>query len=383
MIKLLHTSDWHLGKLLFGRSLINDQTHFINNIFFKAVENECPDAIILAGDVFDRQIAPPSAISLFNDTVTRLSEMGIPFICITGNHDGAQRLSFGTRLFRRQGFFLTASLCEIYPTVIEKDGQRVVIHSMPYFDPPTARDTFGDDNIRGCTEAYARAIKELIPKIDPDAVNILTTHCFAAGSTVCDSENPNFVGGSGEVDCEVFAPFDYTALGHLHSPQSIGKVRYSGSPLKYSFDEEYQRKSMTLLEIESGEINVRELPIVPLHDLRSVSGSLDKLREAAMNESSERQNDYIFAELTGDPVFEPMMQLREFYPNVLSLKNTLSVQSEQQKGRDELRGALRGNGGDMKIFEQFLAQMCGAEMTEADRDIFADAVRDTEKEELQ
>lgn len=374
MLKLLHTSDWHLGKMLFGRSLYEDQQYFIERVFFPAVEEHAPDAVILAGDIFDRPVAPASAIRLFDGVVTRLcGQMHIPFVCITGNHDGPDRLCFGAELMRSMGFYLrTAADPSADPVVLESGGETAAVYPLPYFDPPTARDLLGRGDLKTAQDAYAAMLGELVPRLDPAACNLLVAHCFAAGSATCESESALSVGGVSEVSPQLFAPFAYTALGHLHGPQSAGGcARYSGSPLQYSFDEERQTKSMTLVEIENGAVRTRPLPIAPLRRVRTLRGTFEQLAAAAQDDPA--REDYLFITLEGDPVYEPMLRLREFYPNVLGLTNGRLGGAGGSAQRDALREGLRGGSNDLAVFEAFVSQMCGDSVSQADRDVFSEA----------
>lgn len=372
-MKLIHTSDWHLGRILYGRSLISDQTHFINEFFFPLIEREKPDGVIMAGDLFDRQIAPTDAIRLFDSFVTRIClKMNIPLIAITGNHDGADRLGLGSELMREAGFALTSRLDPAAPPTIFNSGagKPVHIYSLPYFDPAMARDCLQDDSIRGFSDAYKAILSRMVERLDESAFNILTCHCFVLGSAISDSESPLFIGGSGEVDGSLFDRFDYVALGHLHKPQPAGKTGfYSGSPLKYSFDEEKQEKSVTVLEITE-KIARRVIPVQPLRDMRTLTGNIDELRESAKADS--QSDDYVYAVLTGPPVFEPMGALKTFYPNTLGMRNgDLSYDGETRE-RDTLRKELK-NQNSMMIFEEFLRQMCDTEPTDDDREVFIKA----------
>lgn len=376
-MKLLHTADWHLGRILYGRSMIEDQRYFIESFLFPLIDREQPDALLLSGDIFDRQIAPVEAIRLFDDFVTGLClERSIPLLAISGNHDGADRLGLGARLYRAAGFYLGARLEPDAPPVVLQDGAgEVHIYSLPYFDPAMARDVLKDDSIRGYTDAFQAVLARIIARLQPDAFNILLAHCFVTGAAVSDSESPLFIGGSGEVDSRLFAPFDYVALGHLHRAQRAGGdgVRYAGSPLKYSFDEEAHNKSVTLLETGRTPL-IRQIPVTPLRDMRTTAGTLGQLQQQALSESPAAREDYIYAVLSGPPVFEPMARIREFYPNVLGVVNGAEEAAGETADRQALRQNLKKRDG-MTLFEEFLRQMCDTEPTEDDRAVFMEISR--------
>lgn len=377
-MKLLHTADWHLGRILYGRSLIEDQRYFIHRILFPLIDRERPDAVLLSGDIFDRQIAPVEAIRLFDDFVTRLClDRKIPLVAIAGNHDGADRLGLGARLYRSAGFYLTARLEPDAPPVVFKDGDREVhVYALPFFDPAMARDALGDDTIRGYGDAMKAVLDRLRQRLDPAACNILLSHCFVTGAAVSDSESPLFIGGSGEVDPGLFDGFDYVALGHLHRSQKAGgeRIRYAGSPLKYSFDEESHVKSVTVLDTKEG-CAARQVHVRPLRDMRTVTGDLETLRrQAEAPENRDKREDFIYAVLTGPPVFEPMSRLREFYPNVLGVVNGADSFEGDTAERAALRQNLRRRD-SMTLFDEFLRQMCDTEPTEEDRAVFSEIGR--------
>lgn len=377
-MKLLHTADWHLGRILYGRSLIEDQRYFIDRFLFPLIDAERPDGVLLSGDIFDRQIAPVEAIRLFDDFVTRLClDRKIPLVAIAGNHDGADRLGLGAKLYRSAGFYLSARLeADISPVVLQGEGRAVHIYSLPFFDPATARDILGDDTIRGYGDAYRAMLDRLRAGLRKDACNILLAHCFVTGAAVSDSESPLFIGGSGEIDPGLFAGFDYVALGHLHRAQKAGggQIRYAGSPLKYSFDEERHQKSVTILDTDNPAA-ARTIGVRPLRDMRTVTGTLEELRQAALApENKGEREDYIYAVLTGAPVFEPMTRLREFYPNVLGVVNGADLFAGETAERAALRQNLRRRD-SLTLFEEFLRQMCDTEPTDDDRAVFAEISR--------
>lgn len=359
-MKIIHTSDWHLGRLIYGCSLIGDQEYFIKEIFLPYVINEQPQLVVIAGDIFDRQIAPVEAIRLFNCALGVLYERGIKIAVIAGNHDGGDRLAAYSGLLRGSGLYISARPFDTPPLYLEDKYGGVDVHFLPYFDTATARDILNDDSIRGAEEAYKAMINEIKKGFKAGRKNILIAHCFVAGSSVCESESPSFIGGSGEVGASVFEGFDYVALGHLHGPQQPSKtVFYSGSPLKYSFDEEKQKKSMIVADFNDNKVDIKRLPIKSMRDMRTITGTLDELILAS--KSDKNSDDYLYAMLTNErPIYEPMAQLREYYPNILGLHPGWLTTSGNGGARDELREKLRSKtAGDSMFFEEFLKQVCG------------------------
>lgn len=380
-MKILHTSDWHLGKMIYGRSLLQDQEHFIKEVFLPTVQKENPDCVILAGDIFDRQIAPVEAIRLFDEVLTEMSRNHIPFAVISGNHDGADRIAVGASMLRSSGIYIATKLEDVFsPVVLTKGNETLHLYLLPYIEPATVRQYFYDDSIQGFPMAYQAVISAIQANMDPTAINILVGHCFAAGSQTCDSESAVYVGGSGEVPPSLFQCFDYTALGHLHGPQRVGEHgRYCGSPLKYSFDEEHHKKSLTLLNITKQSATTTLLPIPALRDMRTIIGTLEELLTLGKTASSE---DYLAVELTNDtPVYMPLEQLRPYFPNVLSVHcNWLHTElSGEQK---ELRQTMQNRTiNEMVVFSQFLQQVCSTEPTEEDKALFQTLLTELKEEQ--
>lgn len=373
MFRFLHTSDWHLGRVLYSRSMLEDQKWFLKNSLLPAVDAERPSLVIVAGDVFDRPVAPVEAIRLFNDTLTELClRRGVKVAVIAGNHDSAERLAVYAELLRPQGLVISARPFDCEPLRFEDEQGPVEVHLLPFFDPAAARDIMGDDSLRGYAEAARAVLGELGRRVTPGARSVVVAHCFVSGASVSDSETPLSIGGSAEIDPALFDAFDYTALGHLHGPQKPGKnVWYSGSPLKYSFDEQRQKKSMLAVELRGEGAAVRRLPVNPLRNMRVVEGTLDEICRAA--ESDSAREDYIYARLTDRrPVFEPMAALREFYPNVLGLNpGWLDFSENGGAERDALRRKVRGgNVSDRMLFEEFMRQVCGVEPQEDELRLF-------------
>jgi exonuclease SbcD len=364
-LKLFHTSDWHLGRMLYGRSLIEDQTYFLEQVFLPAVTKEKPDCIILAGDLYDRQIAPPEAIRLFDATLQRLVESGCKIAMITGNHDGQDRIAILKEFLKKSGVYLSTTLADAFsPMVLEKGEEKIQLFLLPYFDPAEAREYFQDPSIRGEEMAMQRVIDAMKQLFLPGHLHFLVSHCFAAGSSTCDSESTMFVGGSGSVPTDLFSPFDYVALGHLHGPQKAGETgRYAGSPLKYSIDEEKQKKSFVMLETEQNQVSQTLVPIIPLRDVRRIRGTMEQLLKQGAEQSTE---DYVEIVLEDKkPVFMAAQQLRDYYPNLLSVVNNWVV---SDAGTTRNIGHQKQD--ETTVFTSFLSEICNLEVTEEDTALF-------------
>lgn len=364
---IYHTSDWHLGRMLYGRSLLSDQEHFLYNVFLPAVEREHPAGVIIAGDIYDRQVAAIEAIRLFDGVLDRLVNLGCKVFAVSGNHDGAGRMAIMKSALRRSGVYIATTLEEaMEPVTLSEGGETVQLALLPYCDPSAVRDLLCDSDLRRETACMGALLDRIRPKLDPKLPRLLVAHCFAAGASLSDSESV-FVGGSGQVSPEVFAGFDYVALGHLHGPQPAGEnARYSGSPLKYSIGEAGQRKCFLRLEISHGRISCQERDITPLRDVRRIEGSFDEL----MSGSSE---DYVELHLTDrDPVLLAAQRLRPRYPNLLSVTNSWTL-----KAAGERAGRLSGRD-QQAVFTAFMKDVCGLETDGEDLELFREIWREVQ-----
>ncbi len=380
-MKILHTSDWHLGKMLYGRSLLEDQAYFVERQFFPILEKERPDCVVLAGDVFDRQIAPVEAIRLFDRVIEHVSQtFGIPLLAAAGNHDGPDRMAVGARLLRRANVYIAGRPEQAGEPVVLRDREgEVRFYLVPYLEPASFRERQAE--IRTCQDAYRYWLEQIGPIGKPGVRNVMVGHLFAAGAVSSASETV-YLGGAGQVAASLFDPFDYVALGHLHRAQRAGENGwYSGSPLPYSFDEGSGEKSMRLVTLTNSGVEVRPIPVAPLRGMRILRGDFETLLQAGQNEPV---TDYLSIELTNAlPVFEPMARLREVYPNLLCLRGGWMAQpAVEQEDRRKLReDLLDRKAGDAAVFEAFLRQVCGEEPEEEDRHIFQAACAKADREE--
>ena len=370
-LKILHTSDWHLGKFVSVQSMIDDQQYFIRQVFLKTLDERRPDVIVLAGDIYDRSIAPLPAIALFEETLYEAARRNIPLIAVSGNHDGAERLLPAARLMRSAGIWLANTMEDFFSPIdlTARDGSRARFFPLPYFDVSRARQVTGREELRNVNEAYAALFETVRDRLSPDCPNILITHCTVTGSLTCESESGISVGGAQQVSSDLFDAFDFTCLGHIHSPQKAGrKVYYSGSPLRYSFDPNERDKSMLLIDTSDG-MSVEKLPVVPLREMRTVSGTFEELLSVDNNASE----DYIFADVNDDHlIYEPMTRLREKYPHILGLRQSyLTRASDGAAHRDDLRARMADHTvSDEEIMGSFLRDICKTEPTQEDTAFF-------------
>jgi exonuclease SbcD len=321
-MKFLHTADWHLGRHFHGTSLLDDQAHVLDEVVRLAVD-ERVDAVVIAGDVYDRAVPPAEAVSLLGDVLERLVvHAGIPVVLIAGNHDSAERIGFGGRILERQQLFVRGGLAELGPIVLQGADGAVAFHPLPYVEPAFARGLEGGGDITDHASAMANVVGRIRTRFQPGRPNVLVGHAFVSGGSESESERPLSVGGSGMVPHETFAGFDYVALGHLHRPQSAGAdhIRYSGSLLKYSFQESGHDKGVSVVRVgPDGRCEVQHMRLPARRDVRVISGTFEQLRSAAAGGAD--RTDYLCAELTDTgPVLEPMMRLREAYPNLMEIR---------------------------------------------------------------
>lgn len=343
-MKIIHTADWHLGKSLKNQSLIDDQFYILQE-FLKLVDEEKPEAIIIAGDIYDRSIPPVDAVNLFDEVIFKIVEKKIPVLCINGNHDGAARLNFGSRIFERSNFFIETLQNENPKTVVLNDKFGEVYFSLiPFFDPIEMKDKIPAEKV-DADAANKFYIAEARKNIPAGKRSVAVAHLFVTGGKISESER-KFVGAVENVSAENFSSYNYTALGHLHKPQTMKKsgsvVRYSGSLLKYSFDEANYEKGVTIVEIDgNGETSFEHVNLIPRRDVRVVEGTVENLRQF------EKTDDYIHANLTDTShVLNAMEKLRDSaFPNILSIKFT-----NLEREIDDTNKTLRD---DVSVLEQF------------------------------
>ena len=318
-MKLIHLSDLHIGKRVNEISMIEDQEFILHQIL-QIIEEEKADALLIAGDVYDKSVPSAEAVTLFDDFLCQLAQRKIPTLIISGNHDSPERLAFGNRLMEECGIHISPVYDGSVATVTLSDEHgEVDFWLLPFIKPAHVKRYFPDAGIESYTDACRVAVEHM--GIDASIRNVLLTHQFVTGSITCESEEIS-VGGTDNVDASVFADFDYVALGHIHGPQNIGSnhIRYCGTPLKYSFSEERHHKSVTVVNLgPKGELELTLRPLVPKHDLRSIRGTFAELTDKTFY-SSTATDDYLQVILTDEEdVPEAIGKLRVIYPNMMKL----------------------------------------------------------------
>lgn len=319
-MKFLHLADLHLGKRVNGFSMLEDQAHILRQIL-AILDDEQPDGVLIAGDVYDKSVPSVEAVGLLDGFLTELRARGIPVLLISGNHDSPERLAFGGRVMDSCGIHISPVYDgALAPVTLHDEFGPVHVWLLPFVKPAHVRRWFPDADIESYTDAVAEAVAHM--DIDTAARNVLVTHQFVTGGTRSGSEELS-VGGTDNVDSGVFAPFDYVALGHLHGAQHIGRetIRYAGSPLKYSFSEARQHKSVTVVTLgEKGDVQVRTVALTPLRELREIRGSYDELTARSFYEHTTYRSDYLHLILTDEQdVFDAMSRLRTIYPYLMTL----------------------------------------------------------------
>ena len=374
-MKLFHLSDLHIGKRVNEFSMIEDQKYILKRILDLA-EEEKPDGIILAGDIYDKQIPSAEAVQVFDEFITRLAGRAIPVFIISGNHDSAERLAFGGRLLNSRGIYLSPVYDGSVTKIPLKDQYGTVwIHLLPFIRPSTVRHVFENeaDLVTDVQTAAETVIRHM--EIDLKDRNILVAHQFVTGASRCESEDVQ-VGGLDNIDAAVFTPFDYTALGHIHSPQNVGtdRVRYCGTPLKYSFSEVDQEKSITVVELEKkGTVRTSLLPLKPLRDMRKLRGTYLELTDRSFYRDMNRE-DYIQVTLTDeDDVPDGLQKLRVIYPNIMQLlydnqrtKTTQEVDAAQAVEKKT----------EMELFYEFYELQNNQPMTKQQKDFAEQLIRE-------
>lgn len=319
-MKFLHLADLHLGKRVNGFSMLEDQAHILRQIL-AILDDEQPDGVLIAGDVYDKSVPSVEAVELLDGFLTELRARGVPVLLISGNHDSPERLAFGGRVMDSCGIHISPVYDgALAPVTLQDEFGPVHVWLLPFVKPTHVRRWFPDADIESYTDAVAEAVAHM--DIDTAARNVLVTHQFVTGGTRSGSEELS-VGGTDNVDSGVFAPFDYVALGHLHGAQHIGRetIRYAGSPLKYSFSEARQHKSVTVVTLgEKGDVQVRTVALTPLRELREIRGSYDELTARSFYEHTTYRSDYLHLILTDEQdVFDAMSRLRTIYPYLMTL----------------------------------------------------------------
>ncbi|GAA3402116.1 exonuclease SbcCD subunit D [Paenibacillus hodogayensis] len=387
-MKFIHTADWHLGKLVQGVYMTEDQRHVLGQLV-ETVERERPDAVVIAGDLYDRAIPPTDAVDLLDELLERIVvDLNTPVLAISGNHDSPDRLDFATRIMEGRGLHLAGQLkAEHKPVVLRDEHGEVHVHLVPYADPAQVRYILKDEAIRTHDEAMQAIVARIEASMDPAARHILVGHAFVTPggepqSNTSDSERPLSIGGAEHVRAEHFGKFHYVALGHLHQAHYVlgEHIRYAGSPLKYSISEETHRKCFYIVELDGqGIVSLERKELLPLRDMRRVVGTIEEI------EGHDICGDYAFVTLTNDdPVLFPMEKVRAIYPNALFVERRSASMAAILAAGEAAAGAAgkgRREADPLELFAAFYEEVKGAALDEDKKRLFADTYEQLLREE--
>ena len=378
-MKIIHLSDLHIGKRVNEFSMLEDQKYILSQIT-DIIDDEKPDCVVIAGDIYDKPIPPAEAVELFDDFIVSLAERKLKVFIISGNHDSPERLAFGNRLMSGEGIYISPvySGDTKYFTINDDCGE-VRIYMLPFVKPFHVRKHFPEKEINSYTDAVRIAIEQM--NIDENVRNVLVTHQFVTGASRSESEEIS-VGGSDNVDASVFDGFDYVALGHIHGPQNIGleRVRYSGTPLKYSFSEASHKKSVTVAELfEKGRLTVRTIPLVPKRDMAEIRGTYAELTLKSFYENTTYREDYMHITLTDEEdIPDAAAKLRVIYPNLMKM----DYDNRRTRHKAEIDGTREvKKKSPFELFGEFYALQNGSEMSAEQAELIGKIIEEIEEGE--
>ena len=373
-MKLIHLSDLHIGKRVLEVSMIEDQEFILNQIL-RIIDDCCPDAVLISGDVYDKSIPSAEAVTLFDKFLCRLAKRSIPTFIISGNHDSPERLAFGGRLLEKAGIHISPVYDgEIAPIPLQDKHGEVDFWLLPFLKSAHVKRFYPEAMIESYTDACRTAVQHMA--LEPGRRNVLLAHQFVTGAATCESEEIS-VGGSDNVDASVFDGFDYVALGHLHGPQNIGsnRIRYCGTPLKYSFSEAHHLKSVTVVELgEKGDLQLRLRPLNPRHDLRQIRGTF-----AELTRNTPPSEDYLHIILTDEEdVPEAVGKLRLYFPNLLKLTydNTRTRLDRIIDGAEDVQRKS-----PLELFEALYSEQNNQPMSDVQRAFVQDLIQSIREEQ--
>ena len=377
-MRFLHTADWHLGRIFYGQYLTDDQAHVLENQFFSILKDEKIDGILLAGDVFDRAVPPIEAIELWDSIITRLAmDYKVPLFVVSGNHDGAERLEVGRSMLSQSGIHIWGSPHHaLQPFEFEGTDGKVAICPMPFSEPRRIGDALGlgfatssletSLNLHNYDQMYQAWSNHLRNQVPKGMRSIAISHAFVMGGDVGGSERTLSIGGSEQVSPQVFKDFHYTALGHLHGPQRMGAdyIRYSGSPLKYSFDEHAQKKSFTIIDMDAkGKVDISTIPVEAKRDVVILEGYFEDLLNNKELQAKHK-DDYVQARLLDTmPIMDGMAKLRQVYHRCM----TIDLVGRMATPMADMDEAVFKELNERELFNQFAETVWKEPLTEREQ----------------
>ena len=397
-MKFVHTGDLHIGKIVNGFSMIEDQRYILKQVY-EISRREKADALVLAGDIYDRAIPPADAVVLFNDFLTDMVRAGIPVLMISGNHDSPERLGFADAILEEEGIYIAGVYKEELKKVEIADTYgNVSFVLMPFVKPASVGAKTSGEAVGNMLSMEKGRKEDNIDKDDMDKDNknkegedgirrVLVTHYFVTDQgrepELSDGETTIHVGGLDNVEASLFDGFDYVALGHIHKPQKIGEreVYYAGAPLAYSFSEAGQEKGINLVEMgKKGEVTMRRIPLKPLHEMRRIRGKLQELMQPEVVEAAQAE-DYIRAELTDEEeLIDPIGTLRSVYPNVMQI---LLTKNEKKENMDYISRPEERKKSIPQLFLGFYEMIRGEKPDEGRMKVVEEAAKEAEAKEVE
>ena len=377
MVKFLHTADWHIGRKLQGKDLLEDQQVVLDNLIIE-MKKINPDFLIIAGDLYDRSVPSKEATTILQELLVKINiECNIPIFAISGNHDSRERLAIGEAWFSKHKFYLHTRLEQAFDRISYEDAD---IYLLPYFEPFEAREYFEDATLTTHNAATKRVIDEIYKNLDTNKTNILVAHTFVSGGLETDSEREISVGTVENVAVEVFDKFDYVALGHLHNPNAIKeeRLKYSGSPMAYSFSEASQTKGMRLIEVTKESYSEEFIPLKQKRKLHNISTSYGEVLTKEFQQNFDCKNDYFSMELSGlEGITDPLPRIKEYYPNTLILKQKRNTGIDNQVRLD--REMLTKS--PLQLIEGFYNEQTGSELTESQKQVLVNIIDKVNQDE--
>ena len=377
MVKFLHTADWHIGRKLQGKDLLEDQQYVMNNLISKIDEIK-PDFLIIAGDLYDRSVPSKEATTLLQELLVKINiECNIPIFAISGNHDSRERLAIGEAWFSKHKFYLHTRLNQAFDKITIEDTD---IYLLPYFEPFEAREYFEDATLTTHNSATKRVIDEIYKNIDMSKTNILVAHTFVSGGLETDSEREISVGTVENVAVEIFEKFDYVALGHLHNPNAIKeeRIKYSGSPMAYSFSEATQTKGMRLVELTKEIFTEEFISLEQKRKLHNISTTYEEIFTKVFQQNFDCKNDYFSMELSGmEGVTDPLPRIKEYYPNTLILKQKRNNNSDSEIKFDKEMFTKS----PLELIEGFYNEQTGSELTVGQKRVLVNIIDKVNQDE--
>lgn len=376
-MRFLHLADLHIGKRVNGFSMIEDQK-FVFEQVYSVIENEKIDGIIMAGDIYDKPVPSSEAVKLFDEMLTRLVSMDLPIFVISGNHDSAERIGFGSDILSAAKVYMSRVYNgNLQKIELEDDYGKINVYLLPFIKPATVKNIYKEAEIKDYDDALAYVLNQ--EKIDETKRNVIVSHQFVTGAMRSESEEVS-VGGLDNVSVENYDAFDYVALGHIHRAQQMGResARYAGTLLKYSFSEENHNKSMTIVDLkEKGNIEIKEIPVKPLHDLKTIKGKFSKITSEEFYKELKKE-DYYRAVLTDEEdILNAIGKLKSIYPNLMSMEydntrtRSYSVVDNVETGETK---------SPLDYFEEFFEKQNGRKMSEKQRDYLLEILGEAKEE---